>query len=60
MKCIMALEDMPNEPLNEYVYDIFGLIGASGTYSCLRFAEVPAELSWTVSEYDGLETVSVL
>lgn len=55
----MAL-DMPNEPLNEYVYDVFGLIGASGIHSCLRFAEVPAELSWTVSEYDGLENVSVL
>lgn len=62
MKCMLLMDDhAPNaEALDEYVYECFGLLGASGTYACLKFAEVPAELSWNISEYDGLEHVYVV
>lgn len=61
MKCLLLMNDtfVDDEPLDEYVYELFGLMGASGRYACLKFAKVPAELSWTISEYDGLESVRV-
>lgn len=62
MKCLLLMDDslFIAAPLDEHVNECFGLMGASGKHSCLKFAEVPAELSWTISEYDGLESVQVV
>lgn len=59
MKCILKMGSTSTQEPDDMVYESFGLLGASGRYSCLKFAEVPAELEWTITEYDGLETINV-
>ena len=53
-----------NRPINDKIIDIdtykyLGLLGASGAYSALEFAEIPKGLSWSVSEYNGKENIYI-
>jgi hypothetical protein len=43
----------------DLVEEKFGLVCASDAYCTLKIEEVPAGLSWRISEYDGLETVYI-
>lgn len=45
--------------LHEDTFETLGLLGASDKYASLKFAEVPAGLSWYIHEYDGQERVIV-
>lgn len=47
-----------NEKMQNEVFTLLGLIGASGDSSCcLEIAEIPALLEFIISEYDGLEGI---
>ena len=43
--------------IDAQVYECVGLAGASGKYSVLRLATVPAMVNYTIDEYDGSESV---
>lgn len=45
--------------IDPMTYETLGLLGAAHKHACLRFAEVPVGLSYTIHEYDGKESVSV-
>lgn len=47
-------------PEDDPPYELIGLLFATGPYAKLEIAEVPAVLDWSVGEYDGWESVSVL
>jgi hypothetical protein len=51
--------EVDDDNLQGRAEETFGLLCASGRYSKLAIAQVPALLDWTVSEYDGLERVNV-
>jgi hypothetical protein len=44
----------------EAISETVGLLAAAGPYACLAIREAPRLAGWTVTEYDGLERVSVL
>jgi hypothetical protein len=44
----------------EATFETVGLLAASGMYAWLAIREAPRLAGWTVTEYDGLERVSVL
>lgn len=41
------------------VYESIGLAGASGIYSVLCLDTVPAMVDYTITEYDGFESVKI-
>jgi hypothetical protein len=49
-----------NPDLLNLVYEKFGLLCASGQYSNLAIAEMPAKMEWQVGDYDGKETVYIV
>lgn len=59
MRYLLATRDFSDNDILEKTYETLGLIGASGKYANLDFAEIPAGLSWSISEYDGLEKIII-
>jgi hypothetical protein len=51
--------ELDDDNLQGRAEETFGLLCASGRYSKLAIAQVPALLNWAISEYDGLERVYV-
>lgn len=48
------------DEIPEQVYIDLGLVAASGEYCALGIAYVPSELSYSILEYDGLESILVI
>lgn len=51
---------VPEDNIIARIEEDFGLVCASGKYASLAIAEVPAGMSWKVTEYDGKEEIYIV